>query len=78
MPNTIARNKILIPHLPKNWRKTAADHFDLSQSAIEKVANGSYTNIEVFEYLVALAEENKKALAAKELELQLRLEELNK
>ena len=70
--------KVLIASLPDDWKQRAAGHFGKSNSLIEKVAYGTTENIEVFEYLVAMAEDNKLAIATKTAELKERISNLAK
>lgn len=68
--------KILIGFLPENWREIGATKFQKSSSYIEKICYGQSDNLTIFEWLVTLAEENKAAIDAKQLELKSRIKNL--
>lgn len=68
--------KILIGFLPDGWRDQGAAHFQKSASFIEKVAYGQTYNLEIFEWLVTLAEETKAAISNKQSELKERIKKL--
>ena len=66
----------LLANLPKKWRQTAAQKFEKSVSYIEKVVAGKIENIEVFDYVAELAEQNKIAKDAKKAQIINRLKAL--
>ena len=70
--------KALLSNLPENWKANVGNRFALSISYVEKVAYGSIENLEVFEYLVSLAEANKANNVNKMTELKERISNLAK
>lgn len=70
------RDKIPTHFLPKTWRKMGAQKFECSEKTIENVVYGISDNLEIFEYMVTLAEQTKAARATKKLELAERLKAL--
>ncbi|MES2810043.1 MAG: hypothetical protein V4619_15535 [Bacteroidota bacterium] len=53
--------KATIPtkYLPENWRNTVAEEFGIKPNMVGKVANGTRTNVAVFDHLLELAEKGK-------------------
>jgi hypothetical protein len=72
-----SEKKALIDNLPSDWRERATATFGKSVSYIEKVCYGSKKNIDVFEYLVTLAEDTKRDEDTKMAELKSRLQKLS-
>jgi hypothetical protein len=64
--------------LPKGWRQTGAEKFNVSVSTIEKVVFGMRKNAEIFNYMVDLAEEETKRRDAESQQLAIRLAALTK
>lgn len=59
MPETIVPT-IPPSKLPKGWRKKAAEEFGVSEATIYGVAAGIRSNVEIFQFLLDLAEEKKQ------------------
>jgi hypothetical protein len=76
MTNTTVKNKLLIDNLPRGWRQMGAEKFSCSKSKIEKVVYGLTTDLEIFAYILTLAEENKKAQTELQLQIRKRLKSL--
>ena len=70
------KKKVLIENLPKDWRELGAEKFSCSVSLIEKVVYGITKNIDLFDYMLSLAEAEKERITAKELEIESRLSKL--
>ncbi len=73
---TKKEKKIFLAHLPDEWRQVGADHFNKSISYIEKVAYGLAENLQVFEFLVKLAEDTKQNKQLRQDELKSRIQNL--
>ena len=69
--------KALIGNLPDDWKEATSSHFGKSISYVEKVCYGLLSNLEVFEHLVNLAENNKSAKMQKEADLKERIQKLS-
>lgn len=57
-------DKKILKKLPRKWADTIYDHFHgmYSKGHIRNVVNGNKNNIEIFEQVLALAEEYQKKL----------------
>lgn len=62
--------KIPTEFLPKDWRENASKQFKLAVSTIEKTAYGKRKNLDVFDYLLQLAEAGKADAVARQERLK--------
>lgn len=65
--------KILIASLPNDWRQQGAAKFDRSINFVEKIAYGVTENLDVFEFLVDLALENRRSIERRQAEIKQRV-----